>query len=50
MSNSIIRESFTDKFGAYFAMPEYSTDNSCGTALLAYKAGEKLAETDRITG
>ncbi len=50
MSNSIIRESFTGKFGAYFAKPEYSTDNACGTALLAYKAGEKLAETDSITG
>lgn len=50
MSNSIIRESFTAKFGAYFAKPEYSTDNACGTALLAYKAGEKLAETDCISG
>lgn len=50
MSNSIIRESFVSKFGAYFAQPQYSTDNACGTALLAYKAGEKLAETDSITG
>ncbi len=49
MSNSIIRESFTEKFGAYFALPEYSADNACGTALLAFKAGEKLAETDSFT-
>lgn len=40
MSNSIIRESFENKFGAYFAAPEYSTDNACGIALLAHKAGE----------
>ncbi len=50
MSNSIIRESFRNKFGAYFAAPEFSTDNSCGIALLAHKAGEKLAETDSISG
>ncbi len=50
MSNSIIRESFTDRFGAYFAMPEYSTDNACGIALLSHKAGEKLAETDSFSG
>ena len=50
MSNSIIRESFTNKFGAHFAAPEYSTDNACGIALLAHKAGEKLAETDSISG
>ncbi len=39
MSNSIIRDSFENKFGAYFAEPQFSTDNACGTAFLAFKAG-----------
>ncbi len=38
MSNRIIRECLTDKFGdVYFASPEFSTDNACGVALLARK-------------
>lgn len=34
MSNSIIRNSLTKRFGAHFAEPEFSSDNACGTALL----------------
>lgn len=37
MSNSIIRNSLTKKFGAAFAKPEYSADNAAGIAYLAYK-------------
>lgn len=37
MSNSIIRNSLTQKFGAVFAKPEYSADNAAGIAYLAYK-------------
>lgn len=36
MSNSIIRERFTEKFGAYFAEKEFSADNAAGAAILAY--------------
>ena len=35
MSNSIIRKAMEKKFGAYFAAPEFSSDNACGTAILA---------------
>ncbi|MCQ2463360.1 MAG: peptidase M22 [Clostridia bacterium] len=35
MSNSIIRERFTEKFGAVFAEPEFSPDNAAGIAVLA---------------
>lgn len=35
MSNSIIRERFTAKFGAIFAEPEFSSDNAAGIAVLA---------------
>lgn len=38
MSNSIIRKEFTQKFGAFFAQPEFSTDNAAGIAVLAHKA------------
>ena len=34
MSNSIIRDYFTDKYSAVFALPEYSTDNAAGVAIL----------------
>lgn len=37
MSNSIIRNALTEKFGAIFAKPEYSADNAAGIAYLAYK-------------
>ena len=36
MSNSIIRERFSNDFGAYFATPEFSADNAAGIAYLAY--------------
>ncbi len=35
MSNSIIRESFENEFGAVFAEPVFSSDNAAGTAILA---------------
>lgn len=35
MSNSIIRAYFTEKYGAYFAEPVYSSDNAAGIAILA---------------
>lgn len=43
MSNSIIRGDFEKRYGAYFAEPEFSADNACGTAVLAsicHKTGE----------
>lgn len=36
MSDSILRDYFTEKYGAVFALPQYSTDNAAGTALLGY--------------
>jgi N6-L-threonylcarbamoyladenine synthase len=43
MSDSIIREKLTNKYDAYFAAPEFSCDNACGTAVYAYlKSGEKI--------
>lgn len=35
MSNSLIRERFTEEFGAVFSAPGFSSDNACGTAVLA---------------
>jgi len=35
MSNSIIRDDLSKKFDCIFAQPEFSTDNACGTAVLA---------------
>lgn len=35
MSNSLIREYFTEKYGAYFAEPSFSSDNAAGVAILA---------------
>lgn len=37
MSNTIIKNSFTEKYNAVFAEPCYSTDNAAGTAYLAYR-------------
>lgn len=34
MSNSIIREKITNKYGASFAAPEFSCDNAAGVAIL----------------
>lgn len=36
MSNSIIREKFQNKYGAYFAAPEFSSDNAAGVAIMSY--------------
>ncbi len=35
MSNRMLRESFTSRFGGAFAPPEYSADNAAGIAVLA---------------
>ncbi len=35
MSNVIIKNKLTEKFNAYFAEPQYSSDNACGIAILA---------------
>ena len=43
MSNSIIRERFTNEFGAYFAEPAFSADNAAGTAYLTYLKEQKNA-------
>lgn len=40
MSNSIISKRFTEKFGAYFATSEFSSDNAAGIAILASIKGE----------
>lgn len=37
MSNTIIKNSFTEKYNAVFAEPYYSTDNAAGIAYLAYR-------------
>ncbi len=37
MSNSIIRKNIENKFGAVFALPEFSSDNACGIAYLTYR-------------
>lgn len=35
MSNTIIRNRLKERFDAYFAEPQYSSDNACGIAILA---------------
>lgn len=35
MSNTIIKNKILEKFNAYFAEPQYSSDNACGIAILA---------------
>ena len=37
MSNSIIKNSLTEKYNAIFALPSFSTDNAAGIAYLAYR-------------
>ena len=40
MSNVMIRKELTEKYGAFFAAPEYSSDNAAGIAVLtAVKEG-----------
>lgn len=36
MSNSIISKKLSEKYGAYFAKPEFSCDNATGLAIFAY--------------
>ena len=36
MSNSIINKTLSEKYGAYFASPEFSSDNAAGIAIYAY--------------
>ena len=36
-SNSLLREKLGQKYGAWFAAPEFSSDNGAGAALLAQK-------------
>lgn len=36
MSNSYMKDHLTDKFGGIFAMPEFSSDNAAGIAIMAY--------------
>jgi N6-L-threonylcarbamoyladenine synthase len=35
MSNSIIQDKMKMKYSAYFAEPQFSSDNACGIAILA---------------
>ncbi len=35
-SNKYLNNYFTEKYGAYFAEPQFSADNACGVAILAY--------------
>ena len=42
MSNSIIRDKFQKKYNAFFAEPEYSSDNAAGVAIMAYLKDKKL--------
>lgn len=39
MSNGMIRKALTEKYGAFFAAPEFSSDNAAGVALLAAVKG-----------
>lgn len=41
MSNSIIRKNIEKRYDAVFAQPEFSSDNACGTAYLAYRKATK---------
>lgn len=36
MSNTLMRKRLQERFGAFFAEPEYSADNAAGTALIGY--------------
>lgn len=36
MSNSIINKTLSEKYGAYFAAPEFSSDNAAGIAIYAH--------------
>lgn len=36
-SNSILRQRLSEKYGGYFASPEFSSDNAAGAAVLAWR-------------
>ena len=40
-SNTQLRRAMTEKCGAVFAEPKYSTDNAMGTAILTWRAIEE---------
>lgn len=42
MSNGIIREALTEKYGAFFAEPVFSSDNAAGVAVLAALSAGQL--------
>jgi N6-L-threonylcarbamoyladenine synthase len=44
MSNTIIKEQVTARFGGYFASPEFSSDNAAGIAVLTAFAEGALSE------
>ena len=41
MSNSILRKALSEKYGAIFAQPEFSSDNAAGAAVLASVAAHR---------
>ena len=41
MSNKIIRKTMEEKYGGIFALPEFSSDNAAGIAVLASVAANK---------
>lgn len=41
MANSIIKNDFQNKYFAYFAEPQFSSDNACGIAYLTYLLNKK---------
>ena len=41
MSNKIIRKTIEEKYGGIFALPEFSSDNAAGIAVLASIAAKK---------
>lgn len=41
MSNTIIRKNMQNKYNAFFAEPQYSSDNACGIAVLASICNKK---------
>ena len=41
MSNGMIRNHFTKRFGAYFASPSLSADNAAGVAIIGYLKQER---------
>ena len=44
MSNKLMRAAFLDKFDAYFAKPEFSSDNAAGVSVLCRERYKLLKE------